>query len=60
MVLLLIESRASINALDANNFTPIDSAWLVWSLSRDDEEKARLEEIMAVIKDNGGVSARDL
>lgn len=44
MVLLLIESGASINALDANNFTPIDSAWLVWSLSRDDEEKARLEE----------------
>ena len=60
MVLLLIQSGASINALDANNFTPIDSAWLVWSLSRDAEEKAHLRDVMAILKNNGGVSARDL
>lgn len=60
MVSLLIESGAPINVLDANGLTPRDSGFFAWSLSQDDEGKTRLGEIMAIIEDNGGLSALEL
>lgn len=60
MVELLVEFGASINAIDANNLTPLDAAYFAWALSESDEEKENWRKIMGIIKDNGGVSAWEI
>ena len=61
MVLLLIESGAAINVLDANHGTHLDAVVFVWRLSQDDEGKAAaLMEIITILKAHGGKTAGDL
>ena len=61
VVSLLIEAGAPINAIDANQYTPLDAAGIAWRANQDDEEKAKkLMEIMTILKDNGGKHADEL
>ena len=61
MVILLIESGAAINLVDANQFTPLDSAIFSELSNRSDKELSdTLNKIIAILKKNGGVTTGEL
>ena len=61
MVSLLIEAGAPINAIDANQYTPLDGAGIAWRASQDNAAWAKnLMEIMTILKANGGKHADEL
>ena len=61
MVSLLIESGAPINAIDANQYTPLDAAGIAWRARQDNVGSAKnLMEIMTILKANGGKHADEL
>lgn len=64
MVKLLIDAGAPINELDLNQTTPVDAAGIMWILLQLDpegrERQKLLEEVLQLLKDNGGKRAEDL
>ena len=61
MVSLLIESGSSVNELDANRETPLDYVGRIRELSQNNVEKLKLlEDILTILKSNGGKLAKDL
>ena len=61
MVSLLIESGADINIVDANGATAVDAANYIKVLSLTDEKKlVKIEEILHILVQNGGLSATGL
>ena len=61
VVSLLIEAGAPINAIDANQYTPLDAAGIAWRASQDNAAWAKnLMEIMTILKANGGKHADEL
>jgi ankyrin repeat protein len=61
MVSLLVKSGSDINFVDENGATPVDAANYMKMISLKDKEKLQLiEEIIAILNENGGLSATDL
>ncbi|MQG15485.1 MAG: hypothetical protein FI698_01555 [SAR202 cluster bacterium] len=61
MVVLLIDSGADINLVDANQFTPLDSAVLSELSNRNNKELSdTLNKIIAILKKKGGITAGEL
>jgi ankyrin repeat protein len=61
MVYLLIKNGAKINKIDLNNSTPTDTAFVIRVLNQKDPKATeRIDEIIAILKENGGVMSKDL
>ena len=61
IVLLLVQSGAPINFIDANNATPLDAAVFAKMVNQSDDRIAKqMGEIITILKENDGKSAKDL
>ena len=61
MVPFLIKSGANVNSIDANGFTPLDTANLVKAATVNDPiQTAVIEHIINILNQNGAKLARDL
>lgn len=60
MTSLLIKNGAAINKIDLNNGTPMDTAILIRVLSQAERETEKIDDIIAILEENGGVMSKDL
>ena len=61
VVSLLIKAGAAINAIDANQYTPLDAAGIAWRVRQNNAAWVKNQmEIMTILKANGGKHADEL